>query len=113
MQTQFFNKTNPWTQQKMTKANKPAMSLQLSDLSISSDPLPTRRANPAGKYTEIFSKLKPGQCIKCPKGTAGRLGQALRKWIDQNNTGQRVSSTENYPADGAGRVWLLNAEPVA
>lgn len=97
----------------MTKANKPMQSLQLSDLSIGSDPLPTCRAKPGGKYSELFLKLQPGQCIKCPTGTASRLGQALRKWIETHKPGHRVSSTEAYPADGIGRVWLLAPEHVA
>ena len=109
MQTQFVNRTNPWTRQKMTKQNTPMTSLSLADLSIRSDPLPTTRHQPEGKYTAIFSKLKPGQCIKCPTGTASRLGQALRKWIEANKLGHRVSATETYEADGQGRVWLLAA----
>lgn len=91
----------------MSKSNKPMANIDPNELQISSDPLPTRRVTAGGKYTALFSKLKPGQCIKCPTGTAGRLGQALRKWIESNKSGFGVSVTERYETDGLGRVWLL------
>lgn len=106
MTTLLPNGVNPWTGHKMTK--KPSNPITLAELSICNDPLPTRRVMPGGKYTELFGKLQPGQCIKCPSGAAGRLGQALRKWIEANKSGLRVSSTDHYEADGLGRVWLLD-----
>lgn len=109
MKTQFF-KQNPWTKQKMTKENTAAQIIQASDLSIGNDPLPTGRAQPEGKYTAIFAKLKPGQCIICPTGSANSIGQALRKWADANRPNHRVSATQAYPSDGLGRVWLLSTE---
>lgn len=107
MHSQFVNRINPWTQQKMTKSNKPAASIVAAELEICNDPLPTRRINPDGKYSAVFDKMKLGQCIKCPTGNAGRRGQALRKWIEQKKLPYRVSTAERYELDGLGRVWLL------
>jgi len=94
----------------MKKENTIAKITQASDLSIGNDPLPTGRAQPEGKYTAIFAKLKPGQCIICPTGSANSIGQALRKWADANKPSHRVSTTQAYAADGRGRVWLLTPE---
>lgn len=109
MHTKFANSTNPWTQQKMTKTNKPYRAPQITDvseLSICNDPPPEARANPEGKYSTLFAKLPAGKRLKCPTGTANRIGQGLRKWMEKNKVPGTVKSTENY-GDGAGGVWLM------
>lgn len=109
MQTQFANRINPWTSEKMNKNNTPrkaAKHTDLSDLAICNDPPPMARTVPEGKYSPIFRKLPPGQRLKCPTGTAGRIGQSLRKWMEKNKVPGTVTSTENY-GDGAGGVWLI------
>ena len=111
MHTKFALSTNPWTQQKMTKANQPVKAPSFTspdDLSITDDAPPSARVQPGGKYSPIFAKLKPLKRLKCPTGAAGRIGQSLRKWMEKNSIAGTVKSTENY-GDGAGGVWLIPA----
>lgn len=109
MNTAFANKINPWTQQKMTKTNKPYRAPQITDvseLSICNDPPPVARTHPEGKYSALFAKLPAGKRLKCPTGKAGPIGQQLRKWMQKNGVPGSVKSTEKY-GDGAGGVWLM------
>jgi len=78
-------------------------------LQISDDAYTGVRAVPEGKYSEIFARMKPGQCIKCEPKEAGPLAQALRKWLEVNKQdGQfEVRSIARYHTDQRGRVWLL------
>lgn len=96
----------------MTKSNKPykaAAPVDISDLKICNDPPPVARTNPDGKYSTLFAVLPAGKRLKCPTGSAGRIGQALRKWMEKNKVPGSVKSTENY-GDGAGGVWLMAPE---
>ncbi len=93
----------------MTKANKPykaAVLVDIADLIICDDPPPEARAQPGGKYSELFARLPAGQRLKCPTGAASRIGQQLRKWMQKNDVPGTVKSTENY-GDGAGGVWMI------
>jgi hypothetical protein len=112
MNTQFLNQTNPWTSQKMTKANQPVKSPRIIDasaLSICNDPPPVARTIPEGKYTAIFNSLQFDQRLKCPTGSAGKIGQQLRKHLEKKKAIAKVTSTENY-GDGMGGVWMLRVE---
>lgn len=112
MHTKFALSTNPWTQQKMTKANTPHKKptyTSLDDLSITDDAPPSARVQPGGKYSPIFAKLQPLKRLKCPTGAAGRIGQQLRKWMEKNSVPGSVKITEHY-GDGAGGVWLIPAQ---
>lgn len=73
-------------------------------------PLPSR-ARPGRKYGPVFSKLKPGQCIKCEPNQAPTLATALKKWITDKKLPCIVRATSRY-SDGKGRVWML-ADPKA
>lgn len=98
----------------MTKANKPyaaAMLIDISKLSICDDAPPAARTNPDGKYSAIFAKLTYEKRLKCPTGTASRIGQGLRKWMEKNNVQGMVKSTENY-GDGMGGVWMMKPAQV-
>lgn len=109
MQTKFADNKNPWTNKKMSKANrpiKPAEPTDISALSICNDPPPAARQNPEGKYTQIFDQLKPNQRLKCPSGSAGRIGQQLRKYLEKKGIAGNVKTTESY-GDGHGGVWII------
>lgn len=79
-------------------------------LTISNDPMPAHRASP-NKYGEIFSRLKPGQCIVCEPPHAAKLATALKKHVAQSGQNHMVRSTSRFD-DGRGRVWLI-AGPAA
>ena len=69
------------------------------------------RARPEWKYGPVFSRLKPGQCIKCEPNQAPTLATALKKWVVDKKLPCVVRATSRY-TDGKGRVWLL-ADPKA
>jgi hypothetical protein len=77
-------------------------------LTIANDPIPASRAAPEAKYEGVFSRLKPGQCIVCESKDAAKIGHALNTWLERRKKSGDVRTTTNYPADGKGRVWLLD-----
>lgn len=77
-------------------------------LKICDDPIPGYRAKPKGKYEEVFSQLKVGQCIKCQPEETGKIAHALRTYIAAREISAAVKSINNY-GDGMGRVWLVAA----
>ena len=110
MATQFVNRQNPWTGEKMTKTNKPQRIIDPNDLEICNDPLPVARSAPEGKYTAKFSQMKYGQSLKCPPGSAPKIATALKKWMETHKKPGTVRSALRYAEDGTGRVWLLEPE---
>ena len=83
--------------------------LDVESLTICDDPLPKSRANPGNKYAPIFAQLKVGQCLKCKTEDVGRIGNAIRKWIENNQLPYTFRVMRRYHSDGQGRVWLLDA----
>lgn len=81
-------------------------------LQISDDEFTGRRSVPEGKYDAIFSKLKPGQCIKCESGESQTITNAMRKWLSNRKLTNlyEVRSMRKYGTDQRGRVWLLEKE---
>jgi hypothetical protein len=77
-----------------------------STLEICDDPLPAARASCGNKYEPIFKKLKLGQAIKCQPTEIGRLGGALRKYVEVHALNATVKTIKDY-GDGRGRVWLM------
>jgi hypothetical protein len=110
MATKFVKSTNPWTGEKMTKANKPQKIIDPAELVICNDPLPAARSAPQGKYTARFLQLEYGQALKCPPGTASAIAAALRKWLEDRKKPGTVRYVSNYAEDGTGRVWLFEPE---
>lgn len=110
--TRFADSTNPWTKQKMTKTNKSMAITDPSLISICHDPLPVSRSAPDGKYTELFSKLQYGQCLRVPPGSAPRIATALKHYLRKNRSNATVRSVLRYDGDseGFGRVWLIEPE---
>lgn len=60
------------------------------------------------RYDALFSKLKYGQSISCPKGNASTICNALRDYIKRKNKKGKVRSVENFDKTTS-RVWLLEA----
>ncbi len=83
--------------------------IELDQLEICDDPLPASRSSPGAKYVPLFTRLKPGQAIKCKPEETTRVAHAMRKWITQNKLPYIMRLQVRYHADGQGRVWLLEA----
>lgn len=121
--TTFVGGINPFTGQPVAAPEKamttrirpkPATpTVDLGGLSICDDPIPEHRASPEGKYDALLSKLKPGQCIKCPSSDVNRLANAIKKHVERKHPTCMVRSMQDY-GDGLGRVWMLpRPEPKA
>lgn len=83
--------------------------IEIGQLEICGDPLPASRSSPGAKYVPLFTRLKPGQAIKCKPEECTRIAHAMRKWITQNELPYIMRLQVRYHADGQGRVWLLDA----
>lgn len=105
--TRFVNNINPFTGQDMTVKKKPASFVDISKLTIADDPLPTHRSAPGHKYDAVFDKLKPGKCLVCESGEAGKIGHALNTYLKRKGKPGTVRTAQRYEKDGKGRVWLL------
>jgi hypothetical protein len=91
----------------MNVKKKPAAFVDVAKLMISDDPLPEYRSAPGHKYDEVFDKLKPGKCLVCEPGEAGKIGHALNTYLKRKGKPGKVRTAQRYPKDGKGRVWLL------
>ena len=80
--------------------------IDVNTLVIETTPLPTKRLFGAKKYQAIFSKLTPGQNIRCLPDQVGRISQALRKYIKDNELPDVCVISETNGKDGKGRVWM-------
>lgn len=89
------------------KTKRPFKTVDVHSLEIVTDPLPVTRATVTAKYEELFSKLKPGQAIKCQPDEAGKIGHALNTWLAKKGKAGTVKTCRRYETDGLGRVWLL------
>ena len=94
----------------MTK--QPVKPTDPSTLEICNDPLPAARASSGNKYEPLFKAMKLGQAIKCQPTEVGRLGGALRKYVELHALNGTVKTIKDY-GDGKGRVWLLAIEAKA
>ncbi len=88
-------------------AKKKSTFVDISKLVISDDPLPTHRSAPGHKYDAVFDKLKPGKCLVCEPGEAGKIGHALNTYLKRKGKPGTVRTAQRYESDGKGRVWLL------
>jgi hypothetical protein len=95
----------------MVKTKQATKYVDPATLVICSDPLPAGRALPKLKYEDVFSKLKPGQCVKCEPEQTGKLSSSLRKYMERHNIKGSIKSVTRYPTDQMGRVWMM--APVA
>lgn len=105
MKTKFASKVNPFTGQSVTKLT----SVNTSALKVESMPYPGMKRNTGSKYEEVFTKLKPGQCVVCSPDDTNRISAALRKYHENRNAHPIVRSIAKCE-DGKGRVWLIRAD---
>lgn len=88
--------------------------INVKDLSLCSDPLPTGKMKPGSKYDAIFKDaLATGKTIKTPPGAAAAVSNMLRTWLERNGHKTYTTRSVGNYGDGMGRVWLLNAKPAA
>ena len=81
-----------------------------STLSIVDEPYTDVRARPVSKFEPVFSKLKRGQRLRCPDGTASRISAQLKKWLaSKGHKGVIVRAKERCD-DGQGGVWWMLPE---
>lgn len=101
--TKFIGKKNPFT-------GEPKRRPVVTDgISITSDPLPRRKAYPKGKYDDLFASMQPGQSLRVPTPVVNTVSQGLRAWLRRRgDTVHVVRSATEYDGDpGHGRVWLM------
>jgi hypothetical protein len=94
---------------KTTKKGQPANYVDPDTLSIGHDPMPKGRVT-FNKYTEIFNRLKFGDCLKCAPNEVAQIANSLRKWLSVNEKPGQVRTVRHYPSDNRGRVWLMAPE---
>jgi hypothetical protein len=83
--------------------------VDLSTLSISDDPYTGRRYK-ENKYEHLFNKLKHGQSIKCRSEDTDKIGQALRKWAQNNNKKGQVKGVKYYTKTTGRVFWMPVSE---
>ena len=116
--TTFAGKTNPFTGERVkarpSRSRKTDAVILTSSLEIRSDPVPPTRPSIGFKYEPVFSKLRPGQCVRCKTSEVGTVSGSLKKYLKMKNKPGMVKATTRYvdPTNGEedkgyGRVWLL------
>lgn len=109
--TQFAGRS-PFAGPAPKKPKTACKPVDVASMSIADDPLPSSRTSTGDKYSPLFAKLQPGQCIKCEPEAVGPVSHALNKWIKNQGLKDHVARTaKRYEADGKGRVWLINLGP--
>lgn len=109
--TTFFAGLSPWAglaepePTPKTKAKPKRQEPAPDMLEIANDP-PKKRPAPVSKYEQVFSKLQPGQCIKCETRHTHAVTNALRSWQKRRGLKWQTKMTLDY-GDGFGRVWRL------
>lgn len=108
-QTTFAGGVSPFpTAPKTPRRKAPAVDVDTLKV-MRAEPLPEGRSAVPHKYHAVFSKLQPGDAIKCQPFQVGTVAKALNHWLKDRKQSGLVRSCRHYPADGLGRVWLLEA----
>jgi hypothetical protein len=77
---------------------------------IDETPYPASRIV-TSKYNEMFSSMRPGQCIKTEPENIGRIAGAMRKWIANKGRTDVVVRIVSKMDDGFGRVYMMPVKP--
>ena len=89
--------------------DNPPTRIDVSNMRIADDPRLVSRGFQSSKYDQLFTKLKPGQCIVCDPKNMNPTRNALQKWLAVRYPGKYiVRGVSHYPTDGKARVWMLN-----
>ena len=83
---------------------------------ITDEPYEENRRYYNSKYDSIFAKLKHNQRLAVPEGTAARVGQGLRKWLEKMGHHHPIVRSKEVCKDGMGGMggvwWLEGQRPV-
>ena len=111
LKTTFANGVNPFAQLNSLVAPKEApiekTSSQLSAEMCIIDELPPPRITHACKYDVWFSKLKPGQAIKCKNEDVHVFADGLRRRAKASKEKWKLATIKKHPSDGMGRVYRV------
>ena len=77
---------------------------------ITDEPYEENRRYYGSKYDSIFAKLKHNQRLAVPEGTAARVGQGLRKWLEKMGHHRPIVRSKEVCKDGMGGVWWLEGQ---
>jgi len=78
---------------------------------IDTTPFPARRIV-ASKYDEMFSEMRPGQCIKTESDNVGKVCAAMKKWLERKGRTDVVVRSVRRMDDGYGRVYMMPTKPL-
>lgn len=83
--------------------------IDVSTFFITDEPYEENRRYYGSKYDSIFAKLKHNQHLAVPEGTAARVGQGLRKWLEKmgHKRPTAIHALGQYPA-----LVSLSVKPV-
>jgi hypothetical protein len=114
--TTFANGVNPFAQLnslvaplKAAPASKPVKEntrTQIIDVCII-DEVPPPKLGPVNKYDGFFTKLKPGQAIKCDPKDVHRIADGLRRRAKVAGVDWKLATIKKHPSDGMGRVYRV------
>jgi hypothetical protein len=78
---------------------------------IDTTPFPASRIV-ASKYSDTFSAMRLGQCIKTEPENVSRISAAMRKWLSNKGRKDVVVRAVKKMDDGFGRVYMMPAKPM-
>ena len=84
--------------------------IDVSKFFITDEPYEENRRYYGSKYDAIFAKLKQNQRLAVPEGTAARVGQGLRKWLEKMGHHRPIVRSKEVCKDGMGGVWWLEGQ---
>ena len=84
--------------------------IDVSTFFITDEPYEENRRYYGSKYDAIFAKLKHNQRLAVPEGTAARVGQGLRKWLEKMGHHRPIVRSKEVCKDGMGGVWWLEGQ---
>ena len=92
------------------ESNKMSDEIDVSTFFITDEPYEENSRYYGSKYDAIFAKLKHNQRLAVPEGTAARVGQGLRKWLEKMGHHRPIVRSKEVCKDGMGGVWWLEGQ---
>jgi len=111
--TTLGNGAWPAIPQRDKPKNKKPAHINLDDLKLTDDPLPTARVSTGSKYEALFTlAMKSGKAIKTPARRAAGVSNVARMWLRRHgHTSHTTRSVSDY-GDGHGRVWIIDLSKI-